>query len=367
VITSTTQVTRARGVLIGTLAAAAAAVALTGCAGPGGQHAGAADSTAPVAATPSRPATVAATPSRPATGASAGTTGRSGPSVSVNAGVPAGSVAGLSGSLYYWGPPDRLVRLTSSGMVRALDTGARNANVSPDGRSIAFIDHASDVLVADRDGGHARTVLRGSVGAGFEPVWSPDSTRLLAVRAGTGGAPVPGVVDVRTGGFTPLAHNPGGAHYLWSADGRHLGYNTGTCQIGVADADGRNARLVPVLGDRNSSVNPDRKRSCRPFSISADGSRIAVDLQAGNTPDGDAGRRLFANAVIDTRTGATVRLPVPGAVSAVLFQPNGGTLVRSGSAGHNLLTLLSPDGTVITQVTEPATANNLALLAYTTT
>jgi TolB protein len=357
VITSRTQGTRGRGVLIGTLAAAVAAVALTGCADPGGQRARAADSTVPVAATPSRPAT----------GASIGTAGRSSPSVSVSAGAPAGSVAGLSGWLYYWGQPDRLVRLTSSGVVRVLDTGGHNANVSPDGRSVAFIDDAGDVLVADRDGGRARTVLRGSVGAGFEPVWSPDSTRLLAVRAETGGAPVPGVVDVRTGGFTPLAHNPAGIHYLWSADGRHLGYATGTCQIGVADADGGNARLVPVLGDPNSSANPDRKRSCDPFSISADGSRIAVDLHTGDMPDGDIGRDMFANAVIDTRTGATVRLPVPGAVSAVLFQPNGGMLVRSSSAGHNLLTLLSPDGMVITQVTEPTTANNLNLLAYTTT
>jgi hypothetical protein len=66
---------------------------------------------------------------------------------------------------------------------------------------------------------------------------------------------------VRTGGFTPLRYNLPGMHYVWSADGQHIGYAIGTGQIGVADADGGNPRLVPVIGDTNPATNPSQKRS----------------------------------------------------------------------------------------------------------
>jgi hypothetical protein len=59
-----------------------------------------------------------------------------------------------------------------------------------------------------------------------------------------------------------------------------------------------------------------------------------------------------------------VSLPVPGPLSAVLFQPDGGALVRSGTAGHRMLTLLSPAGTVSAQVAEPAAANDFGLVGY---
>jgi TolB protein len=310
--------------------------------------------------------TAACTASRPAV--PPGTSTAPAPS-GAGAGQPAdaGHAAGLSGWLYYVDRSSgRLLRLTSSGLVQVLGAGGTNANVSPDGRRVASIDEAGDVLVADSDGAHQRTVFRGSTPAGYEPAWAPDSGRLLVVRALAGGMTVPGVVDVNTGGFTPLPHNPYGIHYLWSADGGHLGYATGICQLGVAGIDGDNARLVPVIGDRNPSVNPDRKRSCDPFSLSPDGSRMAVDLHGGNTEDGDVGRNLSANAVIDTRTGASVRLPVTGTVTAVLFQPDGGMLVRTRSGATNLLTLISPTGTVTDHITEPTTTKDLDLIAYTT-
>ncbi len=297
-----------------------------------------------------------------------GTSPATSPPSAAGAGQPAeaGHAAGLSGWLYYVDrSSDRLLRLTSSGLVQVLGAGGRNANVSPDGRRVAYLDEAANVLVADSNGAHQRTVLRGSVPAGYEPAWAPDSNRLLVVRAAADGATAPGVVEVNTGGFTPLRHTPNGIHYLWSADGGHLGYATGICQLGVAGIDGDNPRLVPVIGDRNPSVNPDRKRSCDPFSLSPDGSRMAVDLHTGNTDDGDIGRNLSANAVIDTRTGATVRLPVNGTITAVLFQPDGGMLVRTRSATANLLTLISPTGTITTQTTEPATTKDLSLIAYT--
>ncbi len=315
------------------LAAGSAALLTAGC---GTGQAGAAGS--------SPPPSVAASPS---------------PAVPV-----AGSIAGLPGWLYY-ADSDRLLRLTSSGVETVLSTGGYGANVSPDGASIAFVDEGGNVVVADRDGQHRRTVLRGSINHGFEPAWSSDSQRLLAARGVEAGNVTIGIITVASASFTALAHQPQDAiHLLWSADGQHLGYATGTCQIGTADADGGNARIVPVFGDRNSAANPQQRRSCDPYSISPDGSMIAVNQRTGDQPDGDIGRDLFANTIIDTRTGDNVTLPVTGSITAILFQPNGDILVRTTS-GTNQLTLLNPDRTIKAQVTEPATVKDSRLLGYT--
>jgi TolB protein len=294
------------------------------------------------------------------------------PSVAASPSPSLGSIAGLPGSLYYWQSPDKLVRLTGTGTVTVLDAGGRSANVSPDGTSVAFLDGSgangnATVYVADRDGGHRRAVLTGAVGDGYEPAWAPDSKRLLAGRplsGGEGGVQL-GVVDVATGTFTPLAEHFDAIHPLWTADGKHLGYATGTCQLGIADADGGNAHVVPVFASNDLSLNPQLRRSCDPYSISPDGSLMAVHQRTGDEPDGDIGRDLVANAVVDTRTGADVRLPVTGTVNAVLFQPDGTILVRTTGGAGNLLTLLNPDRTVRARVDEPASVHDAALLADT--
>jgi len=274
----------------------------------------------------------------------------------------AGSVAGLPGWLYYV-DGQKVLRLTTSGLVPVLSTGGFTATVSPDGASIAFVDDNANVVVADRDGQHRRTVLKGSVGAGWEPAWSPDSRRLVTVKNAGSGRVNLGTVTIASATFTPLPHTLDDAiHPLWSADGKHLGYATGTCQLGISDADGGNARVVPVFGDLNSSANPQKRRSCDPYSISPDGRYIAVNQRTGDEPDGDIARDLHANAIVDTRTGANVSLPVKGTITAILFQPNGDILVRTS---NHQLTLLNPDNTVKAHVTEPAAAANDRLLAYT--
>jgi TolB protein len=196
------------------------------------------------------------------------------------------------------------------------------------------------------------------VGLGHEPAWSPDSRRLLVARlADSGDGVTYGVVDVASGAFTPLPQQIQGIHPLWSADGQHLGYMTGTCQLLVADADGRNARMVPVIGDPDPAVNPQRRFGCDVYSISPDGSLMAVDQAVGDEPWGDIGRNLAADAVIDTRTGAEVALPVSGQIRAALFLPNGEVLVRSTDGDTFTLTLLNPDLSIKTQVSEPPAAS----------
>jgi TolB protein len=306
-----------------------------------------------------KPQPVAAAPPTPSASAAAS------PTVSVTASATAtvsatstGPSHVLKGSLYY--AEVKVQRITNSTLATVLNGNSFTATVSPDGRSVAFVDDAGTLDVTTRDGHPIRTVLTDVAGAGYEPAWSPDSTKVLIWH----GSKL-GTVDVHTNHFTALAHDPGGIHYLWSADGQHLGYATGTCQIGIADADGGHAHLVPVLGNMNTSVNPKRKRSCDPYSISADGSRIAVNLRTGDMPDGDIGRDLFANAVIDTRTGATVSLPVSGPIAAILFQADGGMLIRSTVSGHYRLTLTDAQGHITALVTESTAVRNMSLLAYT--
>ena len=199
-------------------------------------------------------------------------------------------------------------------------------------------------------------------GAGFEPVWSPDSRWLLTAQ-GRPGATTVVVVDVATGSVTPLPHQVPGVHFLWSADGRHIGYATGDGHLGVADADGGNARVVPLIGDQNPAVNPRYRRSFDPYSLSPDGKRMAVILHTNSDQtDGDIGRDFGANAVIDTTTGGDVPLPVSGDVVAVLFQPDGGMVIRTGR-----LTFVNAAGTVTGQVDLPAAASGWRLFDYRTT
>jgi TolB protein len=296
---------------------------------------------------PTASATASAPAASPVPSSTAGAAGG-------GSGGAGGSVAGLPGQLYYV-DHDRVLRLAQGGPVAVLSTGGWSASVAPDGTAIAFVDQNADVVVTDRNGQHARTVLRGSVGAGYEPAWSADSRRLLTVKSTGGGHVQYGVVDVASGTFAPLAHQlPDAIHPMWSAGGR-IGYATGTCQLGTADADGGNARIVPGFGGRG-------RRSCDPYSISADGNLMAVHQRTGDEPDGDIGRDLYANAVVDTRTGADVALPVTGSVSAVAFEPGGDILMRTTDGR---LTLLNPDRTVKAHGTEPAPVRGDWLLAVT--
>jgi TolB protein len=286
------------------------------------------------------------------------------PVQSVSPGAPGAVVGALPGSVYYL-DPYRLVRL-SGGQLTVLPTHAelQSSAVSPDGRQIASIID-NDLVISNPDGSNRRVLRQHIADPGYEPSWSADSTRLLvAEQTDTLGIVRLGIIQVVSGRFTALANTPPGIHFQWSADGRHLVFATGTCQIQVADADGGHVRQVPILGDPDPSRNPQRARSCDPASVSPDGSRLALALHTGNVPDGDIARGLSANAVIDTTTGQTVHLPVTTPIISALYQTNGNLLVRTQGPQHNTLTLLSPTGKILARSDEPATAKSFFLLAY---
>ncbi|WP_426508574.1 TolB family protein [Dactylosporangium sp. McL0621] len=303
--------------------------------------------------------TAACDPHRPDPTPSAGVPNGSAPSGSLPSGsMPETSTASSAGSKapadgiegLYYSRRDELYRLEKSGPKRIPGVHAYTANVSPDDTKIAFID-GDGVVVADRDGQHRETVLAGTPTVGWEPVWSADSRRLLVAKSPGGQEVTLGVVTVATKAFVPLAHQPGaGIHPMWSGDGRKIVYATGTCEIGVMDADGSNVKVIPNVGDRHN---------CDPCSVNRDAGLVAVSQRVGDEPWGDIGRDSGANAIVDTRTGQNVSTNVAGDVNAIVFRPGGDILLRAPGK----LTLLNPDRTVKAQFTEAAGVRDDRLIA----
>ncbi|GIF70432.1 hypothetical protein Ais01nite_84670 [Asanoa ishikariensis] len=270
--------------------------------------------------------------------------------------------AAIPGRLYYL-EHERLVRVTGPDVKTVLEKDAYAANVSPDGAHIAFIDgspiEAGNVVVADRDGRNRRTVFRGADRAGFEPAWSPDSKRLLIAKNRGPGLRTVGVLTIATGRFTPWERQSLGQGFLWTADGKHVGYVDGY-RLVLADPDGRNARVVPVFGSDDRRLNPQRRRSSDTYSISANGRLISVWQRTNDEDSSDIARDLIADAIVDTRTGENVGVPVRGEIRAILFQPNGDILVRT----NGKLTLFGPNWKVKAEVAEPAEVKDFELLTY---
>jgi hypothetical protein len=309
--------------------------------------------------------TTASSTSSAPTQASSADAGIGAPSAGAStAGSGAGpsSIAGFPGVLYYIPESDDagLSRLTGGKLITVLARDeAQFPAVSPDGGTFAEVDLNGVLRVTDGNGKNGRTLIKGVAGAGYEPAWSPDGSKIL-VGLQSGAL---GVVAVSNGAFTALAHNPQGIHYLWTGDGKHLVYATGECQIGVSAADGSGPRVVPNFGSKNAKVNPQRQRSCDPFSVSADGSRVAVNMRTGSQEDGDIGPDYAANAILDTTTGHTVPLSVSGTIAQILFVSGGQVLVRSRTGNTGSLTLLSASGSVVAKTTEPATTATASLVA----
>lgn len=329
-------------------AATALTLTVTGC---GTNHATPVRSTTPAAGGQVSPSSSTSVDQSP-TAASGGGGGGGG-------GMPT-----LAGQLFYlrqgFDIHDPLDRLDGDKLVKVVPSTVPLAVPSPDGTQIAELVNGT-LSVLDRAGAHARILAHGLTADGVEPSWAPTGDRILV--ATSDGKPV--VVSVRDGGVTPLPHDPQGLHYLYSGDGKHLVYAIGTCQIGVADADGGNARLVPVFGVRGNKDNPHFQRSCDPFSVSPDGSRVAVNMRVDNEPDGDVGPDYRANAILDTKTGHVEKLPVSGTAEQILLLSDGRTLYRTVAGGGHLLTLVSAGGTVVATRTEPAaTKDDTHLIAY---
>jgi TolB protein len=236
----------------------------------------------------------------------------------------------------------------------ATDDAVLSANVSPDGRWLSYVEGDTLIVVDLRTG--LNKLTRPQVdGMGVEPVWSPDSKRLI-IAVNPGSNQRIGTLNLDNGSFTAFPFDLHGTHLRWSADGRSIGYADGAGAIYVMNADGSGKRKVPGLTDEKPPYSFDLE------SLSAGGAKIALWVNDGSTPAGDVARRLYANAVLDTRTGAKIRIPVSGQVLQVLLRADATMLVRVKGAQHNDLVLISAAGSVLTRTDEPTTLKDDLLL-----
>lgn len=269
------------------------------------------------------------------------------------------SLSDLPGQVFYdeQGNQPRVVRLDSAGDTHTVLNAPHSAlGISPDGSKIAYVQDGS-LLVAGTDGGTPERPYAGKVSGVQAPAWSPDGSRLLV------DAKDPAVLDVAAGTLQALPSGLAGGHFRWSGDGRKLVYATASCQLKVAEATAAGSALtVPVLGDPDQADNPSGLGACRPVSVDATGSRVAVPLrQVDGGDDGTA----TANAVVDTATGDADPLPVSGIVIGAVFDAEGDLLVRTWNQGKTTLSLFSPGNALLVQAHEPSRLRELTLVAYT--
>jgi dipeptidyl aminopeptidase/acylaminoacyl peptidase len=268
--------------------------------------------------------------------------------------------ASTDGGLYIiaaqGGPPRRLVE---HGPVAA-------PAVSPDGTRVAFVVDAHDVAVASiaADGPWPQ---RASTGADFcfDPVWSPDSTRIawhewdvphmpwdesrVVVRAADGrGDPV-----VVAGGDGVSVQQP-----RFSPDGSQLAFLSdaeGWLNLWRADGDGTGAR--PLVKDDAEHGDPSWGPGQRTFAWSPDGSHVAfcrneqgfgrlcvLDVASGDVHELSrgvhGGLSWVGGRIACVRSGAVTPTQV------VTIDPGTGTrveLARGPVAGFEVAGLVEPE------------------------
>ncbi|NES15939.1 MULTISPECIES: hypothetical protein [unclassified Micromonospora] len=270
-----------------------------------------------------------------------------------------GSTTAGTAHLWWFEPDGSRVQLP------AIETTALelNAVVSPDGERVAWVDSSSQLWVANVDGSKKRMLKPGGRPLVepdcFTPAWSRDSRKLLVSRVLSAEPSLvmeQGVVDVTSGRYEAIRKIKG-CHPLWSADGRTLAYADGEGRIAVSRADGSGQRFIPGLGGRARYASFDLT------SLSPDGSRIALLRRGSNEDAGDVARELDVNAVLDTRTGKEIDLPLGGrTLRQAYFQADGTLVLRLDAGDHNVLVLVGADGAKLSETEEPAALKDMQIL-----
>ena len=254
------------------------------------------------------------------------------------------------------GSPTRLMDLPSTALYS-------NVMVSPDGKRVAWVEPDRYLRVANVDGSEERKLSAGDHPTTepycWTPTWSPDSSKLMMspiLEAEPNQVTEKGIIDLATGRYGPIA-NVKGCHPLWSADGRVLAYANGEGRVALGRPDGSGERFIPNLSTQAQFSSFDVS------SLSPDGSRIALKLRQKGDTYGDVGRELDANAVLDTRTGKKVNLPLGGrTMRQAYFQADGTLVARVASGNRNALVLIGTDGKKISETQEPTALKDMQIL-----
>jgi hypothetical protein len=284
-------------------------------------------------------------------------------STTPTAGAPAPAPAAkLSGTLFYLGVGNAnggLYTLKSGVVTRVVaDTSFmffQSAAVSSDGTKVAFVlaDGAGGTaqMRVQTIGGGSVTIGPSTIGNLIPPQWTPDGSGIL-VGYGTGGQY--GLLTVATGAITPVTSASGCCFSLRSPDGA-FAIVRGSGATSITRADGTGA--VP-------GVVPAGKNISRLQSLSPDGRHVTTLLKDVGQPGGDAGRAMGSNAIVDLPAGTIGAVPGGGTLREAWYQADGNLLLRVTVGGALKLRLVSPAGTTLDELDEPAGASGLELISY---
>jgi hypothetical protein len=304
---------------------------------------------------PSPSSAVPTTTSPPATTAS--------PSPSASASARA--LPALRGTLHYyrWNPKlgHGEILAVRDGTVEGTDLPTDTlgtASISPDGRVLAWVTAAGSLLVADPDGGNARTIASDAVPMDFNvPAWSPDSSAVTFVAAA---GPIDGP-RTTVGPIDRVSVNDGARQRIWSngycslswaPDGKYLGYANCTGGAGVLDvAHGTDT------GPDLTSIGGTSYLA----AVSPDGQQILVQL----------GRQGYERTdrpplgLFEVESGARIPLPVTNTISGGQFLVNGDLLVRTADRDGIVIRQITPTGQTVAQTTEPPDLGQVLFINFT--
>ncbi|MGC4894326.1 hypothetical protein [Micromonospora sp. DT31] len=268
--------------------------------------------------------------------------------------VPNGASSASTVRLQSWRPGDDPVRLLSVPVQAAL----LNVVASPDGKRAAWVDDTGAVWVSALDGSGPRKLRDGVDDMCWSPVWLPNSQQLVVRLTGAGGNRDTGVLDASSGKFTKVTSFDG-CHAVFAANGTLAFADGSDGTIVLTDRNGKARRTIPDLGTKGS-----RYVTFDLSSLSPDGRRIALFRIDRSGTYGDAARGLLVNAVLDTRTGKEVALPLDGRqLSQVFFQPDGSMVVRVRSGGGYAVILVDAAGNKIAEQVEPSSLRNMQIVS----
>ncbi|MET8040736.1 hypothetical protein ABZU25_07705 [Micromonospora sp. NPDC005215] len=314
-----------------------------------------------VTATPT-PSPTPSTSASDAPGSSAGESGTNTPSVGIGKLFygPAKVTDAKTNNLRSWRPGGDPVRLLALPELAAVG----NVSVSPDGRRVAWIEDGGDgrstIFTANADGSDKQTMRSGVERYCVTPVWSPDGHLLFREAKATGEPGRFGVLDTHsaTKSVRWWATEPSACHAVWSADGGTIAMNT-DAGVTLFDTDGNQKRDVPGLDPSGTWW------SSHFASLSPDGDRVALYRYHPGSEDGrDVARFLQVSAVLETRVGTQVTLPLGGrTLRQVYFQADGSMVVRVQAGNGYAVLLVDKDGRKISETAEPAALKDMQILA----
>ncbi|WP_285706918.1 hypothetical protein [Microtetraspora sp. NBRC 16547] len=231
--------------------------------------------------------------------------------------------------------------------------GAFQFSAAPDGKKVAWIDDSGRLHVTQ--GAQDTVIAKGAVAGApcATPVWSADSSRIAyAMTASESMAPI-AIVGADGKNRRKIGKTYGVCHLAWSAGGRYLaGYAGTTDGVFLLDTtDGKSRRAAGIkLANHVQSLSPD-------------GRRVIVNKIGANAPGGDGTWPLaFRPTLVDTVTGATIKLPVKGSIIGALYLTDGRLAVRVKGAKNNTIAVLDGNLKEIQRIAEPAESRKLGLL-----